>query len=540
MHRLILLGIVNISLAWADLLVDLPDGRILGSKVQTENYTYYAYRGIPYGTPPLGELRFQAPLPNEPWDGILDATEHRSCCIAMTMFTDLTKQSEDCLFLNVYTPAQKITEKLPVMFWIHGGGFKAGCGNDDLYDPYALTNEGVIVVTINYRLGIFGFLSTQDEVVLGNAGLKDQLLAMKWTQKNIEFFGGDPEKVTIFGESAGGISVGAHIVGEKSAGLYRAAICQSGCSLTKLTFTSQSNSKKGAYDIAKAIDPLISDENTTTEIRDFFLRQPASVLTEAFNINSESGPVIEVEHEDAYITQLSYDLVKTGKINRVPLIIGTTSDESVTVLEMIPGILPLFALGCDMNPRIVIPSNLTPKPGTDLDLLASKIKTTYAGNGTFVANTSTFIEFASDYLFTRSTIKQVELQSQYTPVYFYEFSYFGAVSHGTVEGVGRVGHGEDVYYLFNTTGHELTTSGEFVMRRQLARLWTNFAKILNPTPDPVDPLLLNVRWPQASRFDIPYLDIDETIQVKYGKKKKEMHMWNEVFYVYGEQPFDGF
>ncbi|XP_060517171.1 juvenile hormone esterase-like [Cylas formicarius] len=174
------------------------------------------------------------------------------------------------------------------MFWIHGGGFKAGCGNDDLYDPYALTNEDVIVITINYRLGIFGFLSTEDKVILGNAGLKDQLLAMKWTQKNIEFFGGDRKKVTIFGESAGGMSVGAHIVSEKSSGLYRAAICQSGCSLTKTSFTSQSNPRKAAYEIARAIDPMISDHNTTIEIRDFFLNQSANVLTEAFNVNSES------------------------------------------------------------------------------------------------------------------------------------------------------------------------------------------------------------------------------------------------------------
>ncbi|XP_060517220.1 carboxylic ester hydrolase-like [Cylas formicarius] len=242
-----------------------------------------------------------------------------------------------------YSEKEPDQKKLPVMFWIYGGAFTTGCSSDSYMDPYALVSEDVIVVTFNYRLGPYGFLSTNDSVILSNAGLKDQLLAMKWTQKNIEFFGGDPEKVTIFGESAGGMSVGAHIANKKSAGLYRAAICQSGCSLTTLAATSESNPKQVAYDIARSINPFISQNSE--EIRDFLQSQPADVLTRAFNANPQAGPVIEVEDENAYVTDLQFGLIESGNFNQVPLIIGTTSAESLMFLGIVLPELIIAALG---------------------------------------------------------------------------------------------------------------------------------------------------------------------------------------------------
>ncbi|XP_060517954.1 venom carboxylesterase-6-like [Cylas formicarius] len=177
MHKQLLLFVLLISFVQADLLIDLPDGTIRGYETTTENYTYYAYRGIPFAISPLGNLRFEAPVPRGPWDGILDATEVKDCCISTSFSLSGPAQSEDCLYINVYTSPRNITKKLPVMFWIYGGGFTI----TDIFsgDPHPLVTEDDIVVTFNYRLGLYGFLSTNDIVILGNAGLKDQLLAMK-------------------------------------------------------------------------------------------------------------------------------------------------------------------------------------------------------------------------------------------------------------------------------------------------------------------------------------------------------------------------
>ncbi|XP_060530415.1 pyrethroid hydrolase Ces2e-like [Cylas formicarius] len=508
MRNQVLIGVLLISFARSDLLIDLPDGTVRGVETITEKYTYYSYRGIPFAKPPLGNLRFQAPVPNEGWDGILDATEYKSCCISMTFAGDEPQQSEDCLYINVYTPPRNITEKLPVMLSIYGGSFSTGCATDTVSDPYPLVAEDVIVVTFNYRVGLYGFLSTNDSV-------------------------------TIFGMSAGGISVGAHVANKKSAGLYRAAICQSGSALSKLPATSQTDPKKVAYDIARSINPLISQDSE--EIRDFLQSVPADVLTNAYNANPQTGPVVEVEHENAYITELQFELIESGNFNQVPLMIGTTAGESLTFYGLLWIQLIAKALSFDLNEESLIPFNLNPLPGTNLTEVAGLIKQTYSDNQPFVLNLASFVEFTSDANFVRPSLKHAELQSNYTPVYFYQFSYSGTVAqfHVIVDGAGKTGHGEDVIYLLDFPGFQLTTDEEFLTRRRMARLWTNFAKTLNPIPDETDPLL-NVTWPQVSGSNIPYLDIDATLEVKPGKKVKEMAMWNEVFYKYGQQPFVGF
>ncbi|XP_060526372.1 juvenile hormone esterase-like isoform X2 [Cylas formicarius] len=388
----ILLSVVFVSVALAqDLIVDLPDGTIRGSEITFQNKSYYGYRGIPFAAPPLGKLRFQGPVPPKPWDGILETNETKSCCISMT---PSAQQSEDCLYLNVYTPARKIIDKLPVMFWIYGGGFTMGCTSDVTTGPFYLLDEDVVIVYTNYRLGLYGFLSTQDDVVLGNAGLKDQLLAMKWTKNNIALFGGDPEKITIFGQSAGGFSVGAHIVNPKSAGLYRAAICESGCSLANLEAMKQ-NTRQAAYDYAKYVDPTISERNTTTEIRDFLQSLPAEVLTPAFAANGLTGISIEVEHEDAYVTNFSFPLLESGNFNQVPLMLGTTSAETFSILGLFGGEPVISGIGAffDSNLSVVIPSDLVLLPGANATEIGSMIRDAYVGsNGTYSQDLAAVIE----------------------------------------------------------------------------------------------------------------------------------------------------
>lgn len=190
-----------------------------------------AFRGIRYAKPPVRELRFAPPQPVEKPTGIVVADKFGSACPQYKSAFGPESLEEDCLFLNVYVP--KAGEgPFPVMVWIHGGAFVAGSGGPE-YDPSRLVAQGVVVVTINYRLGPLGFLAHRDltneqDGGSGNYGLMDQQLALRWVQDNISTFGGDPNNVTIFGESAGGLSVLSHVVSPKAQGLFQRAIVQSG------------------------------------------------------------------------------------------------------------------------------------------------------------------------------------------------------------------------------------------------------------------------------------------------------------------------
>jgi para-nitrobenzyl esterase len=197
-----------------------------------------AFLGIPYGAPPVGALRWQAPQPVPPWTGIKRATTFGARCMQGPIFGDMVfrdQPSEDCLYLNVWAPAN--AAKLPVMVWIYGGGFQAGSASEPRQDGSKLATKGVIVVSMNYRLGVFGFLAHPDltreasSKASGNYGLLDQIAALRWVQKNIAAFGGDLGNVTIFGESAGSFSVSALMASPLTKGLFQKAIGESGAYL---------------------------------------------------------------------------------------------------------------------------------------------------------------------------------------------------------------------------------------------------------------------------------------------------------------------
>ncbi|MYM67896.1 carboxylesterase family protein [Pseudoduganella sp. FT55W] len=202
--------------------IKVAGGQIAGAHADGVN-TYF---GIPYAAPPVGKLRWRAPQPVSPWQGVRQATSFSAAC-AQTAVWITDPKSEDCLYLNVWAPEQ--ADKLPVLVWIHGGGYYGGTGSQPGFNGANLAKRGAIVVTINYRLGIFGFFAhpeLKDES--GNQGLRDQIAALHWVKDNIAAFGGDPGRVTIFGESAGGISVGILMASPMAKGLFHRAIAQSG------------------------------------------------------------------------------------------------------------------------------------------------------------------------------------------------------------------------------------------------------------------------------------------------------------------------
>ena len=233
MLLLFMLGLVNsedrrdvptVETALGTIIGTVKEVNVFGKQMKVERY-----HGIPYAEPPVGQLRFQRPVPKQPFTSPYEATKHGNLCYQLHMFPlEGAKYSEDCLFLNVYAPVGR-PEQSPVMVWIHGGGLSAGSSDFYISDTLSAYGE-VIVVTINYRLTVFGFLSTRDENAPGNVGLLDQHMAIKWVHNNINAFGGDPNKVTIFGESAGGTSVTYQSLFPGNRGLFQRAIVQSGSS----------------------------------------------------------------------------------------------------------------------------------------------------------------------------------------------------------------------------------------------------------------------------------------------------------------------
>lgn len=213
------------KLVSSEILV-LDDGLIEGSLMESRlGSTFHAFRGIPFAEPPIGNLRFKAPVPKTPWAGVLNCTHYGAMC----MQPRRVEVSEDCLFLNVFTnnfPTVINVELKPVIVFIFGGGFELGAGDE--YGPEYLMDRDVLLVTFNYRLGPFGFLALDTPDIPGNAAMKDQVLALKWVQKNIHRFGGDPNKVTLAGLSAGAHSATGHMLSSMSEGLFHNVIAVSG------------------------------------------------------------------------------------------------------------------------------------------------------------------------------------------------------------------------------------------------------------------------------------------------------------------------
>ncbi len=228
-----------------DTTVQVESGQLKG--LINDEGTVVAFKGVPYAAPPVGDLRWKEPQPPLPWEGVRDASEFCASCIQNRAFSrdPWTEEfmvqdsiSEDCLFLNIWTSAKSAEDNLPVLVYIHGGGLTEGSGSIDVYDGEELSKKGIIVITINYRLGALGFLAhpgltaESSHNVSGNYGYLDQLAALKWIQKNITSFGGDPSRVTIAGQSAGAASVNALINSPLAAGLFHRSITQSGTSFS--------------------------------------------------------------------------------------------------------------------------------------------------------------------------------------------------------------------------------------------------------------------------------------------------------------------
>ena len=470
-------------------------GRLRGSFMDSSSgQRILAYRGIPYARPPVNESRFTDPVPVDPWTSERDATRDGPCCIQSASETKdaSTVESEDCLYLNVYTKHD--AKEWPVMFFIHGGMWTHGCGNSQFYGPQYLLDENVVLVTINYRLGIFGFISTEDDVAPGNYGLLDQNLALKWVRNHISSFGGDPSAVTIFGESAGGYSVSHHVLSPLSSGLFRSAICQSGTSLNPRAII------EGTFETLKRHAKLLGYMAPPTDARQLlnFLRsQPAQLLIDTQSqLNAflktpiPYGARIDKERMDPFLPDDPLEIFERGDFPKIPQIIGVNKDEGAytcgalmannqTKLRMmqdnyrslLPGMLEFHYTSVDPAAVADIVWNHYVDPGITGKELYGNL-TAMIGDrlyyGGFIKQVDTMTEAGADSLYLyqlseRPTVNSVDL------------------AFGITQDLG-VAHSDDLLFLFSIPKRPLFSLGskDHSMSRLLVTLFTSFAKTSVP------------------------------------------------------------
>uniref|UniRef100_A0A182WL96 Carboxylesterase type B domain-containing protein n=1 Tax=Anopheles minimus TaxID=112268 RepID=A0A182WL96_9DIPT len=321
------------------------DGCLLGtSMTDTTNLRFDAFVGIPYAKPPVGKLRFKKPQPIEPWTEDYNATEIKPACLQKSFLLpgQPVVGDENCLFLNVYRPKNNDTESLPVMVFIHGGGYFFGSAVPHLYGPERiLATKKVILVTLQYRLGVFGFLSTGDAQATGNYGMLDQVMALKWVNRNIGFFGGDAQSVTLFGESAGGASVQLHMMSPLSRDLFQRAIIMSGSALAVWSLPIV-DPLALARKQAKLVGVSEADELTTAELVDVLQYLDAKVLTASmpFLRTWFEHPIVQyrpsvqgafVPAEERFLPDDPRKLWAEGRYADIPVMIGTVPNEGAIV-----------------------------------------------------------------------------------------------------------------------------------------------------------------------------------------------------------------
>uniref|UniRef100_A0A1A9W1E0 Carboxylic ester hydrolase n=1 Tax=Glossina brevipalpis TaxID=37001 RepID=A0A1A9W1E0_9MUSC len=315
-------------------------GKVKGVKWRSVyGSTYYSFEGIPFAKPPLGELRFKAPLEPDPWMGIKRCTRIKSKPCQYNIVIKQMQGREDCLYLNVYTRELNPLKPLPVLVWIYGGGFQMGEASRNLYSPDYIMMENVVLVNISYRLGALGFLCLDDPncEVPGNAGLKDQLLALKWVKANCHFFGGDPNNITVFGESAGGASTHYMMLTEKAKGLFHKAVIMSGSALASWANVSK---MEWAYRLAKGTGykGLNEDYLVLQHLRNV---KPQTILKKADEMLTLEerhqrkfmytfGPCVEpYETADCIVPKPPLHMLRDAWSNEIPLLIGGNSFEGL-------------------------------------------------------------------------------------------------------------------------------------------------------------------------------------------------------------------
>jgi len=567
--KVVLLLLILLPPVWSvGLKIDLRVGSVQGGieKVQgsaDRGKNYASFSGIPYAEPPVGKLRFKDPVEKPLWEGVLDVSQKGKIeCLQLGRDVVSQRQDsetiigvEDCLVLNVYAPLDEKDElflsPLPVMVWIHGGGFVRGNGGTDFYGPdFFMSSENpVILVTLNYRLGILGFLSLGDDVVTGNMGLKDQTLALKWVQENIAKFGGDPNRVTIFGESAGGRSVMAHILSPWSKDLFHQAIVQSGA-ITDLRNLIPSHPPE--YYARQVLEDLEVEDDLdqldSLQLLQILQKVPANQIVQRNGLFEEFmfalvpwKPIVDGNHASKpFIPDDPRILLAEGNFNKVPIITGGNQDEGTFFLTQFLANEDLFEEvheNFDVKGPFLLLGVCQDDVTEEDTATAHLIKNEYLDglHTNFTKdNWQRIAKIFGDiiYLVPLDIEARSLVENSDQPVYYYRNKYKGGLSVPPMllasdqEKLFKsydfgVSHADELFLLFRQTGllsdrnEILRTEKDQLMIKKLIRLWTSFASKGQPDEPEWHPLTKdNHKWAQINRDGSIKMAWDEDFEHK--------------------------
>jgi para-nitrobenzyl esterase len=497
-------GLLAQSSSSGDPLVTVESGALRG----TVRDGVASYLGVPYAAPPVGNLRWREPQAASKWQGVRAADKFGSDCVQHRQYDQ--PQSEDCLFLNVWTPAGAAGRRLPVMFWIYGGGLSYGSAAWPWYDGTAFAKQGVVLVSINYRLARFGFFahpaisSEKSDAILGNYGFMDQVAGLKWVQRNIGAFGGDPANVTIFGESAGGRSVNAMLVSPLSKGLFQRAIIESGAGRNRLRHIHDNRPGAGTSAEAMGVEFAKSAGLTNPTAADLralsaeVVRGPAGNTPPPFANAMIDGRLVTEDFTETY---------KKGAQHQVPLMIGANSAE--------------FGTGAAPEAESVFRS---------LGSYKDKALALYDGYGTHDPKIVA-MEITSDMGMNNGTRYVARLIAKAgKPVYAFHFGYVTQSARATNPGAR---HAAELVYVFDTLGSRTTRTqtpsvvadADRKVAKQMNTYWANFAKTGDPNGGGLP------RWPAMT------LANDETLEFTMNDgpvarpnfKAAKMSFWDAAY-----------
>ncbi|EDW14174.1 esterase B1 isoform X2 [Drosophila mojavensis] len=506
--------------------------------------SYYSFEKIPFAKPPLGELRFKAPEPVEPWERELDCTSPGDKPLQTHPFFRKFAGSEDCLYLNVYAKDLQPNKLRPVMVWIYGGGYQVGEASRDMYSPDFFMSKDVVLVSISYRVGALGFLSLEDPAldVPGNAGLKDQLMGLRWVHDNIEAFGGDPNNVTLFGESAGGASTHLLSLSPLTEGLVHKAIIMSGSALCPWT---QPPNNQWTYRLAQKLG--YTGEQKDREIFQFLRAAKGGDIVKATAqvLNKEEkhhrvlfafGPVVEpYKTKHTLIAQPPYELMQQTWSRRIPMMFGGTSFEGLLFYpEVMRRPATLDEVGdCQNVLPIDLGENLDPKLR---ESYALQLKRAYFGDEPCnQANMMKFLELESHREFWHPIYRAVlsRLRTGSAPTYLYRFDHDSKHCNGIRivlcgNEMRGVCHGDDLCYIFHSMLSNQAAAGspEHKIISGMIDIWTSFAANGDPNCESIKQLKFA---PLQDETKVECLNIGQDFEVKMLPELPKLHLWDGFY-----------
>ncbi|CAG4922081.1 unnamed protein product [Colias eurytheme] len=531
---------VSISHGLESRIVDTEQGPVRGYR--DSDTGIFAFYSIPYAKAPTGRQRFKPPLPAIARSGIFEAVDKDIICpqVDITSILPMLQRplviTEDCLIANIFVP-DTTKENLPVIVYVHGGAYIMGFGNFFAHKNL-VKNKEVIVVNFNYRLGVHGFLCMGTEDVPGNAGMKDQVALLRWVQKNIKNFGGNPDDVTIAGYSAGSSSVDLLMLSKMTKGLFTKVIPESGANTAPCSV--QTDPIAVAKDYARSLNFANVDDFYALE--EFYKTISYEILSSkiAFDRTDSTflfSPCVERDTDgEEFLVDSPVNILKNGNYVRLPMLYGFANMEGL-IRE------PLFEEWKDkMSNKFsdFLPPDLQFENEEDRNNVINKIKKFYFGDGQVNDDkVLSYIDFFSDVIFTYSTLRSVKfhVEAGNDRIYLYEYTFVDEhtpiISHTNVRGAAHCAQSEDIADgNFTNSNENVMTKEHREMKKLLRDLWYNFATTGKPVPEGSD----LPAWPPVGKDWSPYMILNNPIKLGGSLLKERAQFWEEIYDKHYRQP----